>query len=169
VLDPVNERLAQIRETYSWNRADSVSCHNDLVPANILFDGKRLWLIDWESAYRNDPLVDVAIVSDNFARTPELEAALLQAWLGRAPDDALLARFKSVRALTRLYFAGVCFSASALAPRVAPDRDISAPKLSEFEHAIGTGRLTPGTPETMHALGKMFLASFSRDVRTPRI
>jgi aminoglycoside phosphotransferase (APT) family kinase protein len=169
VLDPANERLAQIRDTYSWDRAESVSCHNDLVPANILFDGTRLWLIDWESAYRNDPLVDVAIISDNFTRTPELEAALFQAWLGRAPDDALLARFKSVRALTRLYYAGVCFSASALAPRVEPDRDISAPELSDFEHAIGIGRLTPGTPETMHVLGKMFLASFARDVRTPRI
>jgi thiamine kinase-like enzyme len=41
-----------------------VSSHNDSIPSNILFDGDRLWLIDWESAYRNDPLVDVAIVLD---------------------------------------------------------------------------------------------------------
>ena len=43
------------------------------MPSNILFDGERLWLIDWESAYRNDPLVDVAIVSDSFALSLELE------------------------------------------------------------------------------------------------
>ena len=96
VLDPVNERLAAIREAYVWDRAHSVSCHNDPVPANILYDGKRLWLIDWESAYCNDPLVDVAIMSDHLARTPELQATLLQAWLGRAPDEALLARLELV-------------------------------------------------------------------------
>jgi hypothetical protein len=43
-------------------RLAPVSSHNDPVPANILFDGRRPWLIDWEWAYRNDPLVDVAIV-----------------------------------------------------------------------------------------------------------
>lgn len=35
-----------------WGEARSVSSHNDTLPANILFDGKRLWMIDWESAYR---------------------------------------------------------------------------------------------------------------------
>src|SRR6202042_1571108 len=127
VLDPVNERLAAIREAYVWDRAASVSCHNDPVPANILYDGNRLWLIDWESAYRNDPLVDVAITSDHFARTPELREALLRAWLGRPPDEALNVRLDLVRALTRLYYAGVFFSASALAPRAAPDPSLTAP------------------------------------------
>ena len=123
VLDPVNERLAAIREAYVWDRAHSVSSHNDPVPANVLYDGKRVWLIDWESAYRNDPLIDIAIMSDHLARAPELKEALLRAWLGRAPDEALSVRLELVRALTRLYYAGVFFSASALAPRAAPDAD----------------------------------------------
>jgi hypothetical protein len=168
VLGGVNAHLADIRKAYVWDRAASVSCHNDPVPANILFDGNRLWLIDWESAYRNDPLVDIAIVSDNLARTPEAKTTLLQAWLGRAPDEALLARLEFVQALTRLYYAGVFFSASALAPRAAPDTDISAPRLSEFEDAVRTGKLTPGTPHLKHILGKMFVASFLRGVPTPR-
>ena len=124
---PSTSALPKFARAYVWDRAHSVSCHNDPVPANILFDGKRLWLIDWESAYRNDPLVDVAIVPDHFARTPELRAALMRAWLGRAPDEALLARLELVAALTRLYYAGVFFSASALAPRTAPDSDLAAP------------------------------------------
>ena len=73
VLDPHVARLEQLREAYDAGLAGLVSSHNDPVPSNILFDGKRLWLIDWESAYRNDPLVDVAIVLDNLARSPELE------------------------------------------------------------------------------------------------
>ncbi len=168
VLDPVNERLAAIREAYAWDRANSVSCHNDPVPANILYDGKRLWLIDWESAYRNDPLVDVAIMSDHLARTPELEDALLRAWLGRAPDAALLARLKLVAALTRLYYAGVFLSASALVPRAAPDTSLAAPTMPALEKAVTAGRLKFGTRAHNHVVGKMFVASFLTGRPTPR-
>jgi len=144
-----------------------VSSHNDPVPNNILFDGKRLWLIDWESAYRNDPLVDVAIVLDSLARSPELQDVLLRAWLGRAADEAVRARLLLVRALTRLYYAGVLLSASALTPRAMPDNDLSAPTVAEFELAARDGRVKPGAPETKHVLGKMFLASFFSGVAPP--
>jgi hypothetical protein len=146
-----------------------VSSHNDPMPNNILFDGERLWLIDWESAYRNDPLVDVAIVLDSLARSPELEDVLLRAWLGRAADEAVRARLALVRALTRLYYAGVLLSASALAPRAMPETDLSVPTLAEFELASGEGRIRPGTLQTKHVLGKMFLASFLTGAASPRL
>jgi aminoglycoside phosphotransferase (APT) family kinase protein len=167
LLDAHVERLEQVRETYDAGLTGLVSSHNDPVPNNILFDGKRLWLIDWESAYRNDPLVDVAIVLDSLARLPELEELLLRAWLGRAADEAVRARLVPVRALTRLYYAGVLLSASALAPRAMPDNDLSAPTVAEFELAARDGRVKPGAPETKHTLGKMFLASFLSGVTPP--
>jgi hypothetical protein len=167
VLDPCTERLAHISEAYRRHAPAPVSSHNDSIPANILFDGKRLWLVDWESAYRNDPLVDIAVVADNLARTPQLETALLRAWLGRAPDDALLARLALVRALTRLYYAGVLLSASATFPRTAPDGNLDASTSAELDAAIGAGRLKPGAAEIKHALGKMYLASFMTGVATP--
>lgn len=166
-LDRCNEHLARIRADYVWDHAHSVSSHNDSIPSNILFDGERLWMIDWESAYRTDPLVDIAIVSDCLARTPELEDILLQAWLGRTPDQPLRQRLGYVRALTRLYYAGVLLSASATAPRTAPDTDIAAPTFAEMQAAFRAGRLRIGTPSTKHVLGKMFLASFLTDVATP--
>lgn len=167
VLDPCTERLAHISEAWRRHAPAPVSSHNDSIPANILFDGKRLWLVDWESAYRNDPLVDIAITADNLTRTPALESTLLRAWLGRAPDDALLARLALVRGLTRLYYAGALLSASATFPRAAPDSSLDAPTTAEFGAAVGQGRLKPGAPETKHALGKMFLASFMTGVATP--
>ena len=84
-------------------------------------------MIDWESAYSNDPLVDAAIMLDNFAPSPELEGLLLQAWLGRPPDDAFYAQLAPVRALTRLYYAGVLLSASAAALGKMADDDLSVP------------------------------------------
>jgi Ser/Thr protein kinase RdoA (MazF antagonist) len=144
-----------------------VSSHNDPVPRNILFDGNRLWLIDWESAYSNDPLVDVAITLDNLASSPELEGLLLKAWLGEAPDDAIYARLTRIRALTRLYYAGVLFSASAAASGALADNDLSAPTIPELRRAILGGQLKPGTPEAKHFLGKMYLASFFTGVAPP--
>ena len=160
VLDAHTERLARIRETHAWDPGRSVSSHNDLVPRNILFDRERLWLIDWESAYRNDPAVDAAILLDNFAASPELDCVLLQAWLGRAPDQALRARLALVRRLTRLYYAGVLLSAAAAASGAVADRDLSVPTPAAFRRAIRDGQVMPGAPETKRILGKMYLASF---------
>jgi aminoglycoside phosphotransferase (APT) family kinase protein len=167
VLDSHVKRLEQLREAYDAGLAGLVSSHNDPVPSNILFDGERLWLIDWESAYRNDPLVDVAIVLDSLARSPELETVLLEAWLGRTPDEALWARLAVTRALTRLYYAGVVLSASAAASWMTGDTDLSAPTPAELQQAVRTGRLKPGAPQTKHVLGKMLLASFMFGFVTP--
>jgi aminoglycoside phosphotransferase (APT) family kinase protein len=167
VLDAHTEHLGRIREAYVWYAAKSVSSHNDPVPRNILFDGARLWLIDWESAYRNDPLVDVAILLDSLAPSSELEGVLLRAWLDRAPDQNLYQRLRLIRALTRLYYAGVFLSASATASRAAPDTDLAAPTLAGFQQSLRDGQLKPGTPATKHVLGKMFLASFLSGAKPP--
>jgi len=169
LLDPHVERLGLLREAYEAGLTNLVSSHNDSIPSNILFDGERLWLIDWESAYRNDPLVDIAIVLDSLVRSPELEDVLLRAWLGRTPDKALYARLELVRAFTRLYYAGVVLSASAAASWVTGDTDLSAPAVAEFQQAIRAGRLTPGTPQAKHIMGKMFLVSFLSGDDTPSL
>lgn len=160
LLDRHVDRLERLAAAYAAEPPAPVSSHNDPVPGNILFDGRHLWLIDWESAYRNDPLVDVAIVLDNLAPSPELGEALLRAWLGRAPDEAIRARLALVRSLTRLYYAGVFLSASAMRPRAMPEDDLSAPTLAAFESAIRSGQLARGTPETTHIMGKMYLNGF---------
>ena len=83
VLDPVNARLADIRKAYVWDRANSVSCHNDPVPANILSDGKRLWLIDWEVRLPQRSRWSMSQSSWIISRARRSCArALLQAWLG---------------------------------------------------------------------------------------
>jgi aminoglycoside phosphotransferase (APT) family kinase protein len=159
LLDRHVEHLAHIKERYTAGLERLVSSHNDLHPGNLLFDGARLWLIDWESAYRNDPLVDVAITIDSFAFPPELADTVLETWLGRASDLALRGRLETIRALTRLYYAGVFLSASAISrAEAAPDIDLSAPTIADFAEIIRDGRLERGA--VAHIMGKMYLASF---------
>ncbi len=41
--------------------------HTDLIPENLIDDGDRLWLIDWEYAGLGDPATDLANLAMNFA------------------------------------------------------------------------------------------------------
>jgi hypothetical protein len=109
----------------------------------------------------------MATMLDNFAPTDDLEDALLQAWLGHPPDQALRDRLAMMRALTRLFYAGVQFSAVAAGLRATPDTDLSAPTLPEFRQALRDGRLMPDALETRHLLGKMYLAAFFTGQKPP--
>lgn len=161
LLDNHVEHLERIRLNYNSGLEQLVSSHNDFHPGNLLFDGQRLWLVDWESAYRNDPMVDLATLIDSFAFLPEIEGVMVKTWLGRAPDEAFYRRLATVRALTRLYYAGVFLSSSAASPiRTVPDIDLSVPTLEEFKKSVRNGALRANPPATIHTLGKMYLASF---------
>jgi tRNA A-37 threonylcarbamoyl transferase component Bud32 len=160
LLDPHFAAFERIRQACPWDASTLVSSHNDPNPRNIIFDGERLWLIDWETAYRNDPLVDVAILMENFGSTQELRDALLHGWLGRLPDRRVRARLTLIRQLTRLYYAGILLSRAAAAKPSVPDADLRAPSEAEFRAAIARGELTLAAPETLYVLGKMLLAAF---------
>lgn len=166
LLDPHIEAFTRIREAYPAAPAP-VSTHNDPNPRNILFDGERLWLIDWETAYRNDPLVDVAILLDHHAHTPALEDALLHAWHGGPLDPMTRARLTVIRPVTRLYYAGLGFTMFAAMPRETPLTDLVAPSVDEFRAMAADGRLTPTGPDTLLLLGKMQLAGFLAGVAAP--
>lgn len=60
--------------------------HNDLLPANILDDGNRLWLIDFEYAGFSTAMFDLAGLSSNAGLETGESEALLEAYFGCAPD-----------------------------------------------------------------------------------
>lgn len=63
--------------------------HNDLLPANFLDDGERLWLIDFEYAGFNTAMFDLAGASSNAAMTAGESEELLEAYFGGEPDQGL--------------------------------------------------------------------------------
>ncbi|WP_245497956.1 phosphotransferase family protein, partial [Mesorhizobium sp. M7A.F.Ca.CA.001.08.2.1] len=54
--------------------------HNDLLPANILDDGNRLWLIDFEYAGFNTAMFDLAGAASNAGMSDEESFAFLTAY-----------------------------------------------------------------------------------------
>jgi Ser/Thr protein kinase RdoA (MazF antagonist) len=159
--------LERLCAAYRWDESTLVSSHNDPNAQNVIFDGERLWLIDWETAYRNDPLTDIAILIENFAQTPELERALIETWLGGAPDRALRARLALMRQFTRLYYAGMLLSIVAAQPRRSPEPDLAAPAPDEFRAALARGEHSPNSQATLFTLGKMCLAAFMAGMTAP--
>jgi aminoglycoside phosphotransferase (APT) family kinase protein len=154
-LEPHAQGLARIAAALAMNEASLVSCHNDPNPRNILFDGDRLWLVDWELASRNDPLVDVAILTTELAETPELEDALLEATLDRPPSPSLRARLSVIRLLTRLYYG--CIVLDSLVDRLPSVPDVGPYALTPagFRKAVADGHLAPGTTQVAYAFGAM--------------
>ena len=66
-----------------------VFAHNDLLPANFLDDGERLWLIDFEYAGFSTAMFDLAGAASNAGMSPEEAETLLGVYFGDTPSAAI--------------------------------------------------------------------------------
>ena len=90
-------RVLERRET----RPD-VFGHNDLLPANILNDGARLWLIDFEYAGFASPAFDLAGVAANSQLSDQEDRDLLTAYAGHTPNLDMLADHSAMKCIAAL-------------------------------------------------------------------
>jgi len=90
------EIAAQTQAVLTGTEHEPVACHNDLLAANILDDGSRLWIVDWEYAGMNDRYFDLANLAVNNGFTADDESSLLVAYFGWT-DKRSLARLRLMR------------------------------------------------------------------------
>ena len=76
--------------------------HNDLLAANFINDGKRLWLIDWDYAGYNTALFDLANLSSNNELSPEQENWILEFYYQKPVTDRLRRRFAAMKCVSLL-------------------------------------------------------------------
>ena len=76
---------------------DLVFGHNDLLAANFLDDGSRLWLIDWDYAGFNSPLFDLANLSSNNQFDSADDDALLEMYWHERTDAARRHAFEAMK------------------------------------------------------------------------
>lgn len=81
---------------------DIVFGHNDLLAANILDDGDRLWLIDWDYAGFNTPLFDLGGLASNNELSPEAERLMLELYYEKPLTDALRRRYEAMKCASLL-------------------------------------------------------------------
>jgi thiamine kinase-like enzyme len=76
--------------------------HNDLLPANFIDDGERVWLIDWDYAGWNSPLFDLANLASNAEFDHAAEEQLLAAYFGRPPEARLRRSYTAMKCASLL-------------------------------------------------------------------
>jgi thiamine kinase-like enzyme len=76
--------------------------HNDLLPANFIDDGTRLWLIDWDYAGFNSPLFDLGGLASNNGLSPVQEDWMLETYFERPVDDGLRRRYQAMKCASLL-------------------------------------------------------------------
>jgi len=76
--------------------------HNDLLAANFIDDGAKIWLIDFDYAGFNSPLFDLANLASNNELGEAQELAMLEQYFDTRPGDALLASYRAMKCASLL-------------------------------------------------------------------
>jgi thiamine kinase-like enzyme len=93
--NPLVGRLPEVLEVAAeLERAQTplpiVFGHNDFLPGNIIDDGRKLWIIDYEYAGFSTGMFDLAGLASNASFSAVEAAELLTAYFGTAPGEDLL-------------------------------------------------------------------------------
>ena len=81
---------------------DIVFGHNDLLAANFIDDGRRLWLVDWDYAGFNSPLFDLGGFASNSELSAEQAERALSLYFGKPVDNELRCRASAMTAASLL-------------------------------------------------------------------
>ena len=107
--------------------------HNDLLPANFIDDGTRIWLIDFDYAGFNSPLFDLSNLASNNELSAAQESAMLEQYFGASPDHRRLASYHAMKCASLLRET-LWSMVSELNSRVDMDfADYTAKNLNRFE------------------------------------
>jgi hypothetical protein len=97
------ERLHQlsrrIEAAFAKSPMPAVPCHNNLVPANMLFDADQTWLVDFECGGMNDAFFDLANLSMNCGFDADTDERLLATYFGEVSESAV-ARLRLMKVMS---------------------------------------------------------------------
>ncbi|WP_304167179.1 phosphotransferase [Phenylobacterium aquaticum] len=158
-LDALLTSYDRVSALYRGLPADEVSSHNDLNPRNLIYDGRRIWLVDWESAFRADRYVDLAASLNMFTRDAAEADLVVRTYFNRPPTPVEQARLQLMRQISHVFY-GVMFLSGAAAERPGTVfADLEAPPLAALHQGIGEGTFALDPWEGRVAYGKAQLSA----------
>lgn len=170
VFNECFERYQTIKQQYPLAADDQVFSHNDLNPNNILCDGKRLWVIDWDVASLNNRYIDLANAANFFIRTGEQENAFLPIYFGQAPAAYQKACFHVMRQVSRILYALLMFR---LALQAKPadylhNQEMEGIDLPAFGAMMAAGKLSLAEYDGQLMFGKALINTALVQMRSDR-
>src|SRR6516225_5575477 len=144
-----------------------VPSHNDLFkPDNILFDGHRVWLVDWEAAFLNDRYAELAVVANLVTTNEAEERVYLQEYFGQPPDHYQLARLFLMRQVAHMFYAMVfLFLGSSGKPIEWSE---AVPEIREFHQRIWAGEVNLAGNHTKTVYGRVHWVQLLQNMRQAR-
>ena len=89
--DDFTDKVRRMRVAMSVRPEPKVPCNNDLLAANIIDDGERLWLIDYDYSGNNEASFELGSLWSESTLHPDALEVLITSYWGRH-DPAKLAR-----------------------------------------------------------------------------
>lgn len=158
---------AEVRRVYPRNEGELVASHNDLKPQNMVYDGARVWFVDWEAAFLNDPYVDLAVAANFFVEDDAQAEAYLRAYFGEPAGDYRRARFYLMQQAMHVFY--VAFLMLIVAPSgISVGSDMTAPDFRDFHARLISGEVALVTPEERLAYARVHLNAVLANMRTQR-
>ena len=159
-----NEQLAA---TYSSLDPDPAPSHNDLFkPDNMLFDGSRLWMVDWEAAFQNDRYADLAVVANMLVANEAEEQIYLQEYFGAPPDSYQAARFYLMRQLAHMFYTLAFLSLGSEGKPV--DRSEPLPAYRDFQRRFWAREVDLADNHSKTVYGRVHWEQIRHNLRQPR-
>jgi hypothetical protein len=160
-------RYQQVAAVYSRLDSDLVSGHNDLFkPDNMLFDGNRLWMVDWEAAFRNDRYADLAVVANMLVTNESEERIYLQEYFGEPPNEYQGARFYLMRQLAHMFYAMAFLTLGSSGTPIG--RSEPVPAYSDYQRRFCAREVSLADNQAKTVYGRVHWERLSQNTRQAR-
>ena len=166
-LEELLAQYARVAAAYSALDEDLAPSHNDLFkPDNMLFDGRLLWLVDWEAAFQNDRYADLAVAANMLAANETDEQIFLQEYFGAPPTAYQAARFYLMQQLAHMFYAMAFLSLGSAGKPI--DWSEPVPPYGEFQRRFWAREvgLADGHAKTIY--GRVHWERLRQNLRQPR-
>ncbi|MEA3640885.1 MAG: phosphotransferase [Lamprobacter sp.] len=130
-------------------------CHGDLVPGNIIDDGNRVYLIDWETSTAGDPHQDIA----NVCLRTRLQGAARATFLETCFDGHAVAELEQARARVQLWEAACALDKALIYWRNGMRSGEIDPRVNGWTRRCSRLLAAPGTRAAALVLDNLAAAS----------
>jgi len=123
-----------------------VPSHNDMNPTNVLWDGARAWLVDWDASGLTHPYYDLAVLSMFLRFDDAVALDLLSRQEGTRISAEQADTFRALRRLGGTLCGTMFFRLAGELASVVPKRLDETPTLLQFYARLRTGELALRSP-----------------------
>ncbi|MBM3632660.1 MAG: hypothetical protein FJX03_02995 [Alphaproteobacteria bacterium] len=125
-LEELSVSLDKIESSLKEFKIDECPCHHDLRFDNLLLDGEKFWIVDWEAAAQGNFLFDIATVIIFMAITATQEDLFLETYFGQSPTDVQRLQLELMKQFVLSYYGTAYLMVAKTRYQLSPARqDIS--------------------------------------------